>query len=726
MVRRTSTVCYTAAMMAMTSDLSQIEQHQIRERLQTLYVVNDLLKHTEAGGLDIHVILPRVLQVAATELDAVDGSIIIASAERGVEHAWVIDAETALHPDYNTFIENVLDEGVAGVVLQSKTTVRIDDTSMSDLWLARPDEQGNNQPKSAICVPLVARGQGIGVLTLTKLGIGRFTDDDETMLSAIAGQAANTIENARLYEETQYQLKVTRLLNRASQVINSSLDLNEIIQSLLAQMNEIFQAHALSIALASPDRTELVYELAEGQGSDGIVGLRIPANQGISGWVLSNGEPVRVNNVDQDERFSTLGDMRSGVKTKAMIVAPLKVQDKVVGTIQVLNPRNQFFTEDDLELLVSLASLAGTAFANAQQFARTQAAEARYMSLFDDSIDPIILTDYDGIIVEVNRRASELLQYDSAELIGQSLDVLHQNSFAAVIESLRRLNGSFTERNKHIVITDRHAIARDGSRTPVEIHAKSAFMHDMRIMQWIYHDVSQQVELEAMRRDLTAMLYHDLQNPLTNILASLELLSMEMAGSLDPTVATMLDVATRSSRRLHHLIRSLLDINQLESGSPVAERHPIAVETVVNYVIGMMSPQFSRRKIKLVTNIADELPDMDVNADMVQRVLINLLDNAFKYSKRGQTVTLAVAQTSAYPDFVLMSVHDQGPGIAPRDREKVFEKFFRSSENPAKGIGLGLAYCRLAVEAHGGKIWVEDAPGSGSQFSLILPVYSTD
>ncbi|MCO5188547.1 MAG: hypothetical protein M9918_10180 [Anaerolineae bacterium] len=104
MVRRTSTVCYTAAMMAMTSDLSQIEQHQIRERLQTLYVVNDLLKHTEAGGLDIHVILPRVLQVAATELDAVDGSIIIANAERGVEYAWVIDAETALHPDYNTFI----------------------------------------------------------------------------------------------------------------------------------------------------------------------------------------------------------------------------------------------------------------------------------------------------------------------------------------------------------------------------------------------------------------------------------------------------------------------------------------------------------------------------------------------------------------------------------------------------------------------------------------------
>lgn len=713
-------------MMAKTSDFHLLEEQSMRERLQTLYIVNDLLKHAEASGLDIHVILPRVLQVAAAELNALDGSIIIATAEHGVEHAWVIDMDVASSPDYTTFMKSVLDEGVAGVVLQSQKTVRIDDTSTSALWLARPDEEDANRPKSVICVPLIARGQVIGVLTLTKAGIGRFSADDETMLSAIASQAANTIENARLYEATQYQLKVTRLLNRASQVINSSLNLNDIIQSLLTQMNELFQAHALSIALASPDRTELVFEVAEGEGRDGIIGMRIAADQGISGWVLSTGQPARVNDVEHDERFSTSGDKRSGVRTKAMICAPLKVHDKVVGTIQVLNPRTGFFTEDDLELLVSLASLAGTAFTNAQQYAQTQAAEARYMRLFDDSIDPIILTDFDGMIVEINRRAGELLQYDSAELIGKSLDMLHENPFTPTLQSLQRLNGSFTERNKHLVIKDHHTIAKNGTRTPVEIHAKSAYMHDMRIVQWIYHDISQQVELDAMRRDLTAMLYHDLQNPLTNILASLELLSMEMSDSLDPTVATMLDVATRSSRRLHHLIRSLLDINQLETGSPVAERQQVPVDQVVSYVVGMLVPQFNRRKIKLVTNIADGLSDMDVNADMVQRVLINLLDNAFKYSKRGQTVTMAVSQPEAWPNHLLWSVSDQGPGIAPRDREKVFDKFFRASDNPAKGIGLGLAYCRLAVEAHGGKIWITDTPGGGTQFNLILPTFSTD
>ena len=171
-------------------------------------------------------------------------------------------------------------------------------------------------------------------------------------------------------------------------------------------------------------------------------------------------------------------------------------------------------------------------------------------------------------------------------------------------------------------------------------------MYDEQVIQWIYHDVSQQAELEKMRRDLTAMLYHDLQNPLTNIIASLELLDMELSDTLDPISLTMLDVATRSSQRLRHLIRSLLDINQLEAGMPIRELSVVSVESVVDYVREMMASQFKRRSINFVIDVAPDLPSISVNADMIQRVFINLLDNAFKYSEPEDTVTLAVRPRS--------------------------------------------------------------------------------
>ena len=417
---------------------NQAEQ-RTRERLQTLYVINDMLKQSEADGLDIQVILPRVLQVAALELNAATGSIIVVKPTLEVEHAWVIDAESAYSSNYAPFLKSVMKDGLAGVVYHTRQALLIPDTSTSPLWLPREGHPTEHQSWSAVCAPLVTRNRVIGILTLTKPGIGRFSDDDISLLTAIGSQAASTIENARLFQSAQHQLKVTRLLNTASQVINSSLDLNQIMQSLLTQMNELFHAEALSIALASPDGSELVFEVAEGEGSEGIIGLRIPANQGISGRVLASGEAVMVNEVEGDERFSSEGDQRSGIKTEAMICAPLKAKGAVIGTIQVLNPRDTFFSDDDLDLLINLANLAGTAFANAKQYTLTQAAEARYTGLFEDSIDPIVLTDAEGQIKAINRRVLELLEYDSAELIGKSINTLHRGPISDTVTDANRL-----------------------------------------------------------------------------------------------------------------------------------------------------------------------------------------------------------------------------------------------------------------------------------------------
>ncbi|MEZ4594669.1 MAG: GAF domain-containing protein, partial [Chloroflexota bacterium] len=583
-------------------------------------------------------------------------------------------------------------------------------------WLPRPGHSTSYEAWSVICTPFSVRNRIIGAITIHKPGKNQFDDSDLNLLTAISNQAASSIENARLYEASQRQLKISALLNEASRVINSSLDINEIMQSLLAQMNDFLNAEAISIALVDAQTNELVYQVAEGIGAKEIVGLRLPSNQGLSGWVMQHSEPALVADTRLDPRFHHLGDERTGYATLAMICAPMIFKGDVLGTIQAINPSDGTFTEEDLDVLVNLANIASTAIANAQQYARTVAAESRFISLFQDTVDPIILTDMRGRIVEANRRASDMLGYSRTELLHMSIQDLHPDT--AVLPKAKKI------RSDKVLMFQSKVRAKNAAPIPMEVYTKRTLHGDDQLLQWIHHDITEQVELEKMREDLTAMLFHDLQSPLGNVISSLELLAYEIPPeSANSPLYAMLDIARRSSRRLETLIRSLLDINRLEAGQPITEQVRVDFNFLVNEVYEIERPNFEQRRVQFANHLPDNLPQLYVEEDMIRRVLVNLINNALKYSSEDQTITLA-GQLQLEQDRLLISVSDQGKGIPKQYRESIFEKFERiqSKDSHAKGLGLGLAFCRLAVEAHNGRIWVDDAPSGGARFSFTLPL----
>jgi signal transduction histidine kinase len=220
------------------------------------------------------------------------------------------------------------------------------------------------------------------------------------------------------------------------------------------------------------------------------------------------------------------------------------------------------------------------------------------------------------------------------------------------------------------------------------------------------------------------MLFHDLQSPLGNVISSLELLAYEIPPeSSNSPLYAMLDIARRSSRRLETLIRSLLDINRLEAGQPITEQSRVNVNTLVEEVFEIERPNFEQRRVHCVNALPDDLPHIYVEEDMIRRVMVNLINNALKYSSEDQTITVS-AQILPENDRLLLSVSDQGTGIPKQFRESIFEKFERiaAKDKNAKGLGLGLAFCRLAVEAHNGRIWVDDAPSGGARFNFTLPL----
>jgi signal transduction histidine kinase len=258
-----------------------------------------------------------------------------------------------------------------------------------------------------------------------------------------------------------------------------------------------------------------------------------------------------------------------------------------------------------------------------------------------------------------------------------------------------------------------------GRMLPVEVHVKRMEIGPGGFVQWIMRDISARLELSELRTDLTSMIFHDLRSPLGNIISSLDVLQASL-DTEDETIQSVLSIALRSSRRASRLVESLLDLDRLEAEKAVLNITEASIGALIAETVEEIHPTAEARGQFLRMNLAPHLPLISMDVDMIRRVLINLLENAVKYTRAGDHIDIMAQRGEGHLE---VSVRDNGPGVSINDRERIFDKFFRlSGESRPKGLGLGLAFCRLAVEAHGGQIWVESDEGKGSTFTFTLPV----
>jgi signal transduction histidine kinase len=182
-----------------------------------------------------------------------------------------------------------------------------------------------------------------------------------------------------------------------------------------------------------------------------------------------------------------------------------------------------------------------------------------------------------------------------------------------------------------------------------------------------------------------------------------------------------LAIALRSGRRLSRLIEQLLDLEQFEAGQAVLYKSKGSLSALIIEAVEEIHPVAEGKGHVLSFDLGTgDLPLVEMDADMIRRVLINLLENAIKYSRSEGQISVGLDRVDG---SLRVRVSDQGPGIAPEDQERIFQKFARVNRSGRpKGLGLGLAFCRLAVQAHGGRIWVESALGRGSTFYFTLPI----
>ena len=226
-------------------------------------------------------------------------------------------------------------------------------------------------------------------------------------------------------------------------------------------------------------------------------------------------------------------------------------------------------------------------------------------------------------------------------------------------------------------------------------------------------------QARELQEDLSYMLVHDLQSPLTAMIGNLSLLVLEDFEFPEEKKKEIIKRSIEGGNKLKGMMADLLDLAKLEEGYLKVKHIKLEPGNLLRQTMQLIGERTDAKRVKFDLVIPDQLPYILGEADKLSRVIDNLLTNALKYAREKIIV-------SAYPEsgYVVFSVQDDGPGIPQEAREQIFEKFVQlEGRKQQLGTGLGLSFCKLMVEAHGGRIWVEGELGKGSNFIFNIPAY---
>ncbi|PKO12049.1 MAG: hypothetical protein CVU39_26265 [Chloroflexi bacterium HGW-Chloroflexi-10] len=504
------------------------------------------------------------------------------------------------------------------------------------------------------------------------------------------------------------------LLLTISRELATTLDLKEALFKVIQLSMQNVGAERGSL-IAVNEKMEPIEAaiITDGRPIKHTIGqLRTLLEHGLAGNVINNQTSVWIRDTSKDDRWLRRpDDDKDQTGAKSAICMPLKARDSMVGVLTIVHPQPDYFTQEQFIMLEAIADLAGIAIHNASLYASLQSSNQRYQELFEDSIDPIFITDWNGKITESNRQGAKCIG-KSNERLQKFINDFHSINWQEVGEKFVHLRAGKTASYE----SEMHCIEQN---LPVEIHVRKAIINEQEVLQWIIRDISERKALDSLREDLMAMIYHDLRSPLANIISSLDILNSLLPDQNDQ-VRPVFQIAVRSTDRMQRLINSLLDIKRLEAGQPIANMKAIRIDEMIHEASETVDPTAQSKRQAILIDVPSDLPEMMGDENMLKRVLINLLENAIKFSPLDGNI-----QIGARIDDAMFSiwVADSGPGIPNEARDRIFNKFTRlQAKQFPKGIGLGLAFCKLAVTAHNGKIWVDSEAGSGSRFNILLPV----
>ncbi|MCJ7550861.1 MAG: ATP-binding protein [Anaerolineae bacterium] len=502
--------------------------------------------------------------------------------------------------------------------------------------------------------------------------------------------------------ELQFLLKVIRSTSEGGSG-------SEVLQQLVHLVRVHWDPEAVSIARVETGGG-VTFCAASGGCAEQVVGLHLASGAGIVGWVTAHAQPLWIPDVTVDARFCPHIDRRTGFNTRSILGVPMIVRGEARGVLEFINPAPETDMQTVGDLVEAIALLAAPIIDNVELSERVRDVEIRYQRLFDLNLDPIVVLSNDGQWLEVNQAAQSLLGLCGEEPSG--FDLSRMGTTVSAFGELSR-----EARDTGVVTWEFSSPGQDRVMEARLLHLPD-YQPDGGYL-WTGHDITCQVDRARARQELMQMVVHDLRTPLGGIRNSMELvLAAWLERDETMPIEQILGIGLRMARRMEQLTSDMLDSARLNANEGDLALVAIDVKAMVDEAVETVISSVKRRDQKLSVHLAPEITTLNGDANLLRRVIVNLLANAVKYNRDGGEARIDV---SVDDDEMLFSVIDNGYGIAPDLRDHVFELYVRGGSRITRGAGIGLRFCKLAVEAHGGRIWLQSEVEQGASFTFAIP-----
>jgi two-component system, sporulation sensor kinase E len=510
-------------------------------------------------------------------------------------------------------------------------------------------------------------------------------------------------------------------INSVALAIGRFETLDAMLDYALAKVLEVVQTDAGSVYLLDEDRGELLLAVSHGLSEEARRDFdRLKIGEGIAGRVAAEGVPIVIRSLKDDPRLTRMVARSEGFRAYASI--PLRWSFKTYGTLNVHSRADVEFSEEDVQLLTSMAAQIGLAVANARLYLDLQASERKFRGLVENAEDLIYLTDRAARFTYVNPAASTLLGCDPESLCEERrtvLSLVHPDDRQALAAALdRMLSGEILHALEFRMAHTGGERYRWFSQTNVPLRDE-----DGRVVgiQAVAHDITERRAMRAKMAQaerfadlgrMAAGIAHEIRNPLNAIANSINVLRR---GSLaDPQ---LMQIVREEVDRLDAIVREFLAFARPPSWAPI----PIDLMALIDDTVVLFRRDLGLPNgVEVIVRHVDVLPLVTADPRQLRQVLWNLLKNASESMSQPGRIDVETSMT-ADGASAIVSVTDDGDGIA--DAAAVFEPFYTTR---AQGTGLGLAVVARIVREHHGTISAVNEPGRGAKFTFHLPVVQAE
>ena len=525
-----------------------------------------------------------------------------------------------------------------------------------------------------------------------------------------------------------YRVRQRDYLLEISRAITAQLDLAAVLRLVLEATVEMMAAQAALIVLRQDDGTFV---------ARASYGLPEPIRDLLSPlWTdLPEGGEQSWRSVELERRLA-LASATAGISLRQVVALPMSAGDQTVGAIYVFRRWGGSFSVNDRQMLASFADQAAIAVHNAQLYEEVSREKRRLDGIIENSADGVMILDARHQIQVFNRALAALTGWTATDALGREHDEVirwaHIDSgvdlgsaeaggWPLTVRAPEQEPALEMQDGPRTLFVEGDLRRRDGSTVSVGITYAPLMAQDGRLVNIIVdvHDITRFREAEELKSTFVSVISHELKTPVSLIKGYAGTLRREDASWDEKTLRDSLAVIEEESDRLNELIDNLLDASRLQAGALSLSFDDVILADLATRTVNKFRVQTPAHQFEL--DFPADFPVLQGDEGRLVQVLTNLLTNAIKYSPSGGIIRVS---GRVLPSRVVITVSDQGIGIAPVEQTRVFDAFYRVDDAPTRrtqGTGLGLYLAKAVVEAHGGRIWVESEPGFGAVFSFSLP-----